>query len=264
MEGTTTIKVDNGELYVRGDTIVGRKVVDGNSTTYYRGNEVHREGGPAQVYTTGDGITCTGFYRDGDLHNESGPAITQVRSDGLVMYEVYAIDGKYHRVGAPAVIVRSDSNVTEDYWVDGFHKNIKKQIGNSDGYEAIRHDLAHVRTKLDVERREHATCRNSLTQAELAVGGMREERDDARDKLAAVTSAHDDLRVQFNLAKDEISGLRAALETTRAELENENRFAQRFAHNQSNKIYLKLKTEYDKQTAELAAMKQKIRALIDE
>lgn len=237
MEGTTTIKVDNGELYVRGDTIVGRKVVDGNNVAYYRGDKLHREGGPAQVYTTGDGITHTRFYRDGNLHNESGPAVTKIRSDGLVIYEAYAIGGEYHRVGAPAVIVRSDSNVTEQYWENG-----KQILSCCKGLrEEAKKELAAVRAELDTERGEHALCRTKLEQFKIAVDSMDEKRNADR-------SERDDLRAQFNLAKDEISGLRAALESAQAE---SKQFAEALAAKNAES------------TMAVAEFKQKIRAFMN-
>jgi len=76
MEGTKTIEVENGELYVIDDKIVGRMETKGNVIKYYRGDKFHRDGDlPAYIerndarcfasQSINGAVTCEVYYRDG-------------------------------------------------------------------------------------------------------------------------------------------------------------------------------------------------------
>lgn len=76
-------------------------------TCYYLGEHLHREDGPAVVYTN-----RKAYYYKGKPHREDGPAFIYKG------YESWWVDGKRHRNGLPAVICDEHDNHKE-WWVNG-------------------------------------------------------------------------------------------------------------------------------------------------
>jgi hypothetical protein len=85
----------------------GRSIVSNGSELWYRDGKLHRDDGPAVVFTDG----CQEWYRHGKLHREGGPAV-----DYKSGHKEYYRDGKLHRDDGPA-IVRADG--TQEWWRDG-------------------------------------------------------------------------------------------------------------------------------------------------
>jgi len=126
MEGAKTIKVENGELYVIDDKIVGRMETIGDTTRYLKGDKLHREQDlPAGIERNINGaVTCESYWRDGKKHRDGDlPAvIKRNNAQCLVTYEAYYRDNKRHRDrGLPAIIKRNDAGevICEEYWRDG-------------------------------------------------------------------------------------------------------------------------------------------------
>jgi len=121
-----TILTADGELYVQGDTIIGRKVISthGGSkyTKYYRGDKLHREDGPAFIREDKDGSAAEEYCRDGKGHRDGDlPSRIYRSATGIVIYEEYKLEGKFHRDGdAPAFVSYDDNGVVTDecYYCD--------------------------------------------------------------------------------------------------------------------------------------------------
>jgi hypothetical protein len=189
MEGATTIKVENGELYVRdGTTIIGRKVIDNDTTKYYRADKLHRDDGPAIIIKSANGYSKEVYYKDGVCHREGNlPASITNYLFGVTVTE-YFIDGKLHRENGPACITTSGANevLREAYVFNGeYHR---------DGGAAIT--VKHG----DITSYSYYTHGKKINVKEIKNNPVRDE-----------------LRGQFNDAKDEIAALRAALESAQAE-----------------------------------------------
>lgn len=86
------------------DTLRYRVEVDEDGVRRYRNavGELHREEGPAVVYSNGD----FSWYRNGLRHRTNGPA--SIIRGNTYWYR----DGLRHREGGPAVILASGS----EYW----------------------------------------------------------------------------------------------------------------------------------------------------
>lgn len=99
-----TIPTVDGELYVRDGVIIGRKVIRGKVTTYYKGmgGVIHREDGPAII----DGQNHQTIYaRDGNWDRVDGPAQIIKWPAGNERRRTWARAGKLHRDdGSPADI----------------------------------------------------------------------------------------------------------------------------------------------------------------
>ncbi len=150
MEQTKTIKTENGELYVQGDKIIGRMVTEGNTTKYYKGDKLHREGDlPASIerndarcfatQSINGVVTLEEYYRDGKRHRDGDrPACISRNTAGVVTYEGYWRNGERHRDGdLPARIWRNEAGVVtlEAYYRDGkYHRDgdLPAYIGRND------------------------------------------------------------------------------------------------------------------------------------
>lgn len=93
---TQTIPTENGELYVRDNVIIGRKVIKGKVTTWYKDmtNIIHNENGPAIIDEENH---QTIYMQDGKWHREDGPAQIITYPDGSKRRETWARDDKFHR-----------------------------------------------------------------------------------------------------------------------------------------------------------------------
>jgi len=137
-----TILTTDGELYVQGDTIIGRKVIStrGGSkyTKYYRGDKLHREDGPAYIVEEKDVLVTEEYYRGDKLHREDGPAYI-VEEKVVLVTEEYYRDGKPHRDGyAPAFITRNKTGkiLSQAYYRGGkMHRD-----GGQPAYIAYYHN----------------------------------------------------------------------------------------------------------------------------
>jgi hypothetical protein len=190
MEGATTIKVENGELYVRdGTTIIGRKVIDNDTTKYYRADKLHRDDGPALIVKSANGYSKEVYYKDGVCHREGDlPASITNYSYGITVTE-YFVDGKLHRKNGPACITNAANVVLREAYVFNgeYHRDDGAAITEKHGDITLYSYYAHGK-EINVIETKNITMQ-------------------------------DELRAQFNDAKDEIAALRAALETAQAENE---------------------------------------------
>lgn len=67
----------------------------GAYTAWHKGQQRHRDGGPALVYKIGGEM----WWKEGRLHRESGPAITYNCG-----YEEWWVNGEMHRLTGPALV----------------------------------------------------------------------------------------------------------------------------------------------------------------
>ena len=121
MEGAKTIKVENGELYVQDDTIVGRMETKDNITRYYRGDKLHRDGDlPACIERNGAGmVTYEEYWRDGKRHRD-GDLPAYIKRNGVLCFEEYYRNGEYHRDGdLPARIMRNEAQCFAQQSING-------------------------------------------------------------------------------------------------------------------------------------------------
>ena len=82
------------------------KIVKTNiNTRYFKGEHLHREGGPAIEWKSG--MKC--WYKDGKMHREAGPA--KESAAGNSWYK----EGKLHREDGPAF----ESEIKKEWWLNG-------------------------------------------------------------------------------------------------------------------------------------------------
>jgi hypothetical protein len=165
MEQITTIKTENGELYVQGDKIVGRMEIKGNITRWYKGDKLHR---------------------DGDL-----PASIERNNDGVVIREDYYRDGKHHRDGdLPAHIERIDAQYLAERFAE---RNVEQSINGVVRYEMYYRNgtrIALEQILLEEKEQESAAVIEKLTQevaAEHAKNAeLQSQLDQLRQKIKAI------------------------------------------------------------------------------
>ncbi len=112
-----TIAAPNGEIYTQGDKIIGRKVVEGNTTKYYRGDKLHRDDDLPAVIRVNGGGSSEIYHKNGDMYR-----VVNKNSTGVAIMETYYNGDKFHREGdKPACINRSHVGVVtkESYYIDG-------------------------------------------------------------------------------------------------------------------------------------------------
>lgn len=98
-----TISTTDGELYVRDGVIIGRKVIRGKTTIYYKGmsNVIHRVDGPAYI---DEQDHQTIYMQNGDWHRDGSAAQIIKWTNGNLRRKTWAREGKLHRDGKPADI----------------------------------------------------------------------------------------------------------------------------------------------------------------
>ncbi|MCK5016055.1 MAG: hypothetical protein KAS32_03195 [Candidatus Peribacteraceae bacterium] len=84
---------------------------NGDKFWYNEYNDLHREDGPAIIYSNG----TQHWFINGERHREDGPAITRI--DGS---EDWYVNGRRHREGAPARIY---TNGEVSWWHHGRETN---------------------------------------------------------------------------------------------------------------------------------------------
>jgi antitoxin component YwqK of YwqJK toxin-antitoxin module len=90
--------------------------------SHSKGNNDHRENGPARIWYREDGSKeCEKYFIEDKLHREDGPASTQYYENGSKECEKYFIEDKLHREDGPAVIWYDEDGVKQDieYYIDG-------------------------------------------------------------------------------------------------------------------------------------------------
>ena len=90
--------------------------------SHSKGNNYHRENGPATTHYYGDGNKkYEVYYIEGKPHRENGPASTQYYENGNKKYEMYYKHGVCNREDGPAKIEYYDNgNIeAEEYYING-------------------------------------------------------------------------------------------------------------------------------------------------
>jgi len=89
-------------------------VTDQYRTTWYDGDMLHREDGPAIINTDGSKL----WYYNDHLHRNDGPASTHPDGD-----EMWFTHGKLHRLDGPAVIFGG----IKEWWINDEQINCSSQ-----------------------------------------------------------------------------------------------------------------------------------------
>jgi len=143
-----TIKTADGELYVQGDTIVGRMVIDGSITKYYRGDHFHREDGPAFVQQNKYGINIfEAYWRDGVRHRgDNLPAYIERNNAGVVVREEYWYNGR--AISNSVIKEKKEKEIAE--LIEKLKREVSAESARADAAEAKLDDLkAKIKAALE-------------------------------------------------------------------------------------------------------------------
>jgi hypothetical protein len=165
-------------LYVRNCTDILAKCVttiSGDYTTvkWFKGDDMHREGGPAFTQHKGEKLVVEEWFKDGQWHRDGGlPARTHYDSttgqptmvrwcengkrhrlgdlpavvhykDGRPFHQEWCIDDLEHRIGGPARIIESNGQTHRIWFKNGQSYNPLTEIKAA--LAAIEADLAAIR-----------------------------------------------------------------------------------------------------------------------
>ena len=76
--------------------------IESDSISIYKNNKLHRDDGPAVIYSDGS----KEWYKNGKLHRDNGPAI--MNNNG---YIAWYKNNKLHRDDGPAIIITNGSKI---------------------------------------------------------------------------------------------------------------------------------------------------------
>lgn len=92
--------------------------IDGIDRYYNEFGLLHREDGPAIIYS--DGMQC--WYYNGQKHRENGPAV--IHPDEVKSWWLH---GKRHRLDGPAIERPAHFSLKSEWWYQGKHVECSSQ-----------------------------------------------------------------------------------------------------------------------------------------